>query len=208
MKIKKYILYLCLFSLSFSQLVENLDINTFKSLAVPGWGHLEISENKRAKNFFVLEAITWLSFLASYQSNIWYIDNYTSFGNYHAGIDLNNINDNELSLLIVHVSQYDNIYDYNSTMERQRRYDDIYPDIPKYQWDWDSDKNRNAFNDLRVKSSNSKKINNFTIAALIVNRALSFFDVAYLNGKNKYKLESVIVPISKNSVVFNCKLNF
>ena len=93
-------------------------------------------------------------------------------------------------------------------MERQRRYDDIYPNIPKYQWDWDSDKNRNTFNDLRVKSSNSKKINNFTIAALIVNRALSFFDVAYLNGENKLKLESVVVPISKNSVIFNCKLNF
>ena len=93
-------------------------------------------------------------------------------------------------------------------MERHRRYDDIYPDIPKYQWDWDNDKNRNEFNNLRVKSSNSKKINNFTIAALIVNRALSFFDVAYLNGKNKYKLESVVVPISENNVVFNCKLNF
>ena len=208
MKIKKYILYLCLFSLSFSQLVENLDINAFKSLAVPGWGHLEISENKRAKNFFIIEALAWLSFLGSHHSNMWYIDNYTSFSNIHAGINLNNISNNEVSLLVVHLSQYDNIYDYNSTMERQRRYDDVYPDTPIYQWDWDSDKNRNTFNDLRVKSSNAKKINNFTIAALIVNRALSFFDLAYLNGKNNYKIESAVLPISKNSVVFNCKLNF
>jgi len=208
MFIKKYILCLCLFSLSFNQLIDNVDINAFKSLAIPGWGQAEILENKRAKNFLIIEACVWLSFLGSHYSNDWYIDNYTSFGTYHAGIDLNNINDNELSLLIVHLSQYDNIYEYNDTMQRQRRYDDTYPDIPKYQWDWDSSKNRNSFNDLRVKSSFSKKINNFTIAALIVNRALSFFDVAYLNGENKYKIESAVLPISTNSVILNCKLHF
>ena len=208
MFIKKYILCLCLFSLSFSQLIDNLDINAFKSLAIPGWGEMEISEEKRAKNFFILEACTWLSFLGSHYSNNWYTDNYMSFGTYHAGIDLDNINDSELSLLIVHLSQYDNIYDYNDTMERQRRYDDVYPDIPKYQWDWNSTKNRNLFNDLRVKSSLAKKINNFTIAALIVNRALSFFDVAYLNGKNNYKIESAVLPTSNNGVMLNCKLHF
>tara|TARA_B110000263_G_scaffold44648_1_gene36608 strand:- start:153 stop:779 length:627 start_codon:yes stop_codon:yes gene_type:complete len=208
MFVKKYILCLCLCSLSFSQLIDNLDINAFKSLAIPGWGQMEISEEKRAKNFLILEACTWLSFLGSHYSNNWYTDNYMSFGTYHAGIDLNNINDNELSLIIVHLSQYDNIYDYNDTMERQRRYDDVYPDIPKYQWDWNSTKNRHSFNDLRVKASFTKKINNFTIAALIVNRALSFFDVAYLNGKNNYKIESAVLPISNNSVILNCRLHF
>ena len=208
MFIKKYILCLCLFSLSFSQLIDNLDINAFKSLAIPGWGQIEIYEEKRAKNFFILEACTWLSFLGSHYSNNWYTDNYMSFGTYHAGIDLNNINDNELSLLIVHLSQYDNMYDYNDTMERQRRYDDVYPDTPKYQWDWNSTKNRNSFNDLRVKGSFAKKINNFTIAALIVNRALSFFDVAYLNGKNNYKIESEVLPISNDGVILNFRLHF
>ena len=33
---------------------------------------------------------------------------------------------------------------------------------------------------LEVKSSNAKKINNFTVAALIVNRIVSFIDVVYL----------------------------
>tara|TARA_B100001029_G_scaffold86153_1_gene70723 strand:- start:284 stop:877 length:594 start_codon:yes stop_codon:yes gene_type:complete len=197
-----------LVSLSFPQLIDNLDLNAFKSLVIPGWGQMEISEEKRAKNFFILEACTWLSFLGSYHSNNWYVDNYMSFGTYHAGIDLNNINDSELSLLIVHLSQYDNIYDYNDTMERQRRYDDTYPDTPKYHWDWDSTKNRNSFNDLRVKSSITKKVKNFSIAALIINRALSFFDVAYLNGKNNYKLESNVIPISDNGIQLNCRLYF
>ena len=208
MFIKKYILCLFLFSLSFSQLLDNLDKNAFKSLAVPGWGQMEMSEDKRAKNFFILEACTWISFLGSNYSNNWYTDNYMSFGSYHAGIDLDNISDNELSLLVVHLSQYDNMYEYNDMMERQRRYDDVYPDIPKYQWDWDSNKNRNSFNDLRVKSSFAKKMNNFTIAALLVNRALSFFDVVYLNGESKYKLESTVFPNTKNSVIINCTLHF
>ena len=106
------------------------------------------------------------------------------------------------------MSQYDNMSEYNETMERQRRFDDTYPDIQKYRWDWDNTKNRNNFNDLRVKSSNSKKINNFTVAALIVNRIVSFIDVAYLNGQNKIKLESTLLPTSNSSLTFNLNLSF
>ena len=206
--IKQYIFFLCLISLSHSQLTQNIDKNAFKSLIIPGWGQLELEEKKRSRNFLILEACSWLSFLGSSYANNWYIDDYISFGTYHAGIDLNTINDSELSLLIVHMSQYDNMYEFNETMERQRRFNDTYPDIQKYQWDWDTTKNRNDFNDLRVKSSNAKKINNFTVAALIVNRIVSFIDVAYLNGQNGVKLESTLIPTSNSSLAFNLKLSF
>jgi len=206
--IKQYIFFLCLISLSYSQLTQNIDKNAFKSLIIPGWGQLELEEQKRSRNFLILEACSWLSFLGSSYANNWYIDDYISFGTYHAGIDLNTINDSELSLLIVHMSQYDNMYEFNETMERQRRFNDTYPDIQKYQWDWDTTKNRNNFNDLRIKSSNAKKINNFTVAALIVNRIVSFIDVAYLNGQNGVKLESTLIPTSNSSLAFNLKLSF
>ena len=206
--IKQYIFFLCLISLSYSQLTQNIDKNAFKSLIIPGWGQSELEEQKRSRNFLILEACSWLSFLGSSYANNWYIDDYMSFGTYHAGIDLNIINDSELSLLIVHMSQYDNMYEFNETMERQRRFNDTYPDIQKYQWDWDSTKNRNNFNDLRVKSSNAKKINNFTVAALIVNRIVSFIDVTYLNGQNGVRLESTLAPTSNSSLAFNLKLSF
>ena len=206
--IKQYIFFLCLISLSYSQLTQNIDKNAFKSLIIPGWGQLELEEQKRSRNFLILEACSWLSFLGSSYANSWYINDYMSFGTYHAVIDLNIINDSELSLLIVHMSQYDNMNEFNETMERQRRFDDTYPDIEKYQWDWDTTKNRNNFNALRVKSSNAKKINNFTVAALIVNRIVSFIDVAYLNGQNGVKLESTLIPTSNSSLAFNLKLSF
>ena len=206
--VKLYIFFLCLISLSYSQLSQNIDKNAFKSLIIPGWGQLELDKQQRSRNFFILEACSWLSYLGSSHANKWYIDNYMSFGSYHADINLNLINDAELSLLIVHMSQYDNMYEFNETMERQRRFNDTYPDTEKYQWNWDSTKNRNNFNDLRIKSSNAKKINNFTIAALIVNRIVSFIDVAYLNGENGVKLQSALIPTSNNSLIFNCKLSF
>ena len=208
MPIKRYILCLFLVSYSFSQLLDNIDMNAVKSLALPGWGELEISQNKRARNFLILEACSWLSFLGSYYSNNWYNENYTSFGNHHAGIDLNSINSDDLSLLIVHMSQYDNIYDYNETMQRQRRPDDSYSETSNYYWNWDSTSNRQIFNDLRIKSSLSKKINNFTVAALIINRFLSFFDVVYLNGKKQYKVESVAIPNSNNGILLNLNIHF
>ena len=208
MLIKRYILYLFLVSFSFSQLIENIDVNAFKSLAVPGWGELSISQNKRAKNFLILEACSWLSFLGSYYSNNWYVKNYTSFSRHHADIDLDLIDSEDLSLLIVHMSQYDNIYDYNETMERQRRPNNSYSDNSNYYWSWDNSDNRQIFNNLRINSSFSKKINNFTIAAFIINRFISFFDVIYLNGKNEYKINSAAIPTSNNGILLNINIHF
>ena len=100
---------MCLFSLSLSQLIDNLDINAFKSLIIPGWGQMELSENTRSRNFLILETCSWLSFLGSYYSDNWYTDNYMSFGSNHDDINLYAISDSEIfSRLIVHISQYDN----------------------------------------------------------------------------------------------------
>ena len=91
-----------------------------------------------------------------------------SFGTYHADINLDAINDSELSLLIVHMSHYDSMDEYNESMDRQRR--NLSYSGDKYNWNWDARNNRYTFNDLRTKSSLTKKINNFTISALILNR--------------------------------------
>jgi len=205
MRFKFYILYILLFSISYSQLMNNVDKNAIKSLVIPGWGEKNLNDNERSKLFFISEASLWISFLGSNHLNDSYINNYMSFGTYHAGIDLNTISDEQLSLLIVHMSQYDNMEDYNETMDRQRR--NISYSDDKYNWDWDNDNSRNTFNDLRTKSALAKKINNFTISALILNRFISFFDVIYLNGK-KYKIDSSVLPISNNSLLFNCSISF
>ena len=205
MRFKIYILYLILFSLSYSQLLDDFDSNATKSLLVPGWGEKSINENKRSKHFFIAEASIWLSFLGSYYSNKWYTDNYMSFGSYHAGINLDAVDDSQLSLLIVHMSHYDSMDEYNEVMDRQRR--NLSYSGDKYNWNWDKDNNRYKFNDLRIKSSIIKKINNFTISALILNRFISFFDVIYLNNK-KYSIDSSVLPISDNGLLFNCTISF
>ena len=205
MRFKIYILYLVLFSLSYSQLLDNLDINAAKSLLVPGWGEKSLNEDKQSKLFFIAEASIWVSFLGSHYSNKWYIDNYMSFGTYHADINLDAINDSELSLLIVHMSHYDSMDEYNESMDRQRR--NLSYSGDKYNWNWDARNNRYTFNDLRTKSSLTKKINNFTISALILNRFISFFDVIYLNNK-KYSIDSSVLPISNNGLLFNCSISF
>ena len=205
MKFKFYICYIVLFAISYSQLMDNVDRNAIKSLAIPGWGEKSLNYEERSKLFFIAEASLWISFLGSNHLNNSYIDNYMSFGSHHAEIDLNAIDDYELSLLIVHMSQYDSMEDYNEAMDRQRRNSSYSDD--KYHWNWDSDDNRNAFNDLRIKSSLTKKVKNFTISALILNRFISFFDVVYLNGK-KYDINSSVLPTSNDVLLFNCSISF
>ena len=70
-----------------------------------------------------------------------------------------------------------------------------------------NDKNRETFNDLRIKSANLKKINNFTISALLINRLVSFFNVVYLSDK-KHKISSSIYPSIDDGVILNCNINF
>ena len=89
--------------------MDNVDRNAIKSLAIPGWGEKSLNYEERSKLFFIAEASLWISFLGSNHLNNSYIDNYMSFGSYHAEIDLNAIDDYELSLLIVHMSQYDSM---------------------------------------------------------------------------------------------------
>ena len=204
--IKRYITLFLFITISYCQLLDKVDSNAFKSLLLPGLGEYNLNEDNRSKNFFITEACLWLSFFSSYYGNQWYTDNYMSFGSYHADIDLDNIPSNQLSMLIVHMSQYDNMEFFNETMDRQRR-NNSYSDESIYGWNWDNDKNRKNFNDLRIKSSNLKKINNFTISALIINRLVSFFDVIYLSDK-KYKISSSINSTIGDGLILNCNINF
>ena len=204
--IKKYIVVFLFISISYCQLLDKIDSNAFKSLLLPGLGEYSLNENNRSKNFLITEACLWLSFFGSYYGNQWYTDDYMSFGSYHADINLNNIPSNQLSMLIVHMSQYDNMEVFNETMDRQRR-NNSYSDQSTYGWNWDNDENRETFNDLRIKSSNLKKFNNFTISALLINRLVSFFNVVYLSDK-KYKMSSSIYRSIDNGVILNCNINF
>ena len=130
---KIYIILSLFISISYCQLLDKVDSNAFKSLLLPGLGEYNLNENNRSKNFFITEACLWLSFFGSYYGNQWYTDNYMSFGSYHADINLNDIHDSQLSMLIVHMSQYDNMEVFNETMDRQRR-DNSYSDESIYGW--------------------------------------------------------------------------
>ena len=140
------------------------------------------------------------------QKGFWYKDDYMMFGSYHADIDLNAVPNYKLSKLIVHMSQYDNMGEFNETMDRQRR-DNSYTNSEIYDWNWDSDENRNKFNEIRIKSSNLKKINNFTISALLINRLISFFNTIYLSDK-KYNFNSSIYPLNDDGLTFYFNIIF
>ena len=203
---KKIIFLLIFITFSHTQLLDRINSNAFKSLLIPGLGEYSLDKKEHSKKFFIAETFLWLSFLGSQKGYSWYKDDYMMFGSYHADIDLNAIPDYKLSKLIVHMSQYDNMEEFNETMDRQRR-DNSYTNSEIYEWNWDSDDNRNKFNEIRIKSSNLKQINNFTISALLINRLISFFNTIYLSDK-KYNLNSSIYPLKDDGLIFYFNINF
>ena len=86
--------------------------NIIKSLAIPGWGELNINNNSRAKLFFTSEALILATHVLGSSFNKSYIDQYTGFAELHADIDM----DGRDYDFIIDISNYDSMADHDTDM--------------------------------------------------------------------------------------------
>ena len=177
-----------------------------KSLILPGWGEASISETNRAGNFFLREAILWVSVIGGKSLHSWYKQDYEAFGTLHADVDF----DGKDYIFAVNMGHYDSMEEYNHDMSRQRAdYDDFYSESKGENWEWDSKANRLSFDKMRITSANSQKVANFAIAGLIVHRIISVIDVLYLERKSgKYNFSSEVVPKGTSGMELQLQLTF
>lgn len=176
-----------------------------KSLILPGWGEASISETNRAKNFFIREAILWVSVIGGNSLHNWYKQDYESFGELHADVDFTGKD----YIFAVNMGHYDSMTLYNDDMERRRAIEDLYSESNNEHWEWDTKANRLKFDKMRITSANSKKVANFAIAGLIVHRIVSVIDVLYLERKSgKYNFSSAFIPHGTSNVEIQLQLTF
>ena len=177
----------------------------YKSLLIPGLGEKELGDKKRAQYFYGAELLLWSAALGS----ISMADQIRNDLNAYASIEADiNIDDKDM-IFLVNMGNYDSLSDYNDEKRRQRLFNIIYEETDANIWDWSSDSSRYKFDNMRIQQSRYTQIFTFTIAGMIVNRAISFFDTIYLSktSNKAIRLQSYFLP-NNNGIDLSVKILF
>jgi hypothetical protein len=140
------------------------------STLVPGAGELYAGNFETGKYAMMAEAAIWITYAAFYTHGNWIRQDARLFATEHAGTNFNSKNDQ----FDVNIGNYLSVEDYNQAKLRNRENDLLYTD-PSYTWNWDSDADRVAFKNARIRSDQIYQNTKFVIAAAVVNRIFSAF---------------------------------
>ena len=171
MNFKKSVLLL-LIAFSFS--------SKFHSIVLPGLGEYKSNYKQRSLTFFITESCLWLGLYYSSSASQWYEDDYIAFAQSHASTSLSP----RTNQYYINLSNYDNIYEYNTAMQQQRNPGAVY-NVDEYFWDWNSLTNQRKFSSYRYDAGLYNKYTKFIAAGLILNRIVSFINMLYLERFDK-----------------------
>ena len=196
---------LILLNVVFCQINDRNLIPVYKSLILPGWGELDLKNNQRSKQFLIQESSIWIVFLGlRYISNS-YESSYKAFAALHASTDLNN----KPFQYRVDIGDYNTYDEFIEFKKRNRQTDQIWPEGLGYEWSWDSEENRQEYDQMRIVSGLSKKYSKFAVGAMIANRILSAIDVLYIqNISKRNQLSSSISSFNQSSIEYSIYFSF
>ncbi len=147
-----------------------------KSLLLPGWGQLSTGANTRARSFIVAEGLLWSTFASFQIYSHLKQDDLESFAVQSAGV--NGIGKEKT--FYTDVSNFIDIYEHNEERRRFRRYDDVYPIDDKHFWKWNSVKDQNRFDELRLSAEKANRNSTLILGAIIVNHVISGIDAIFV----------------------------
>jgi len=189
-----------------------------KSLFLPGWGELSKGDKARAKMFLYTESILVIGAYSFNKLSSNYKTDYIAYAKTYANVELNDKD----YMFALDVGNNNNTEDFNDIKERQRSLimdldskgyvvreygHEIYPEGVEYNWDWDSDLNRENYNSMRIKSINYEKYASFALAGMIINRIISVIDVILL-GHEDSNVSSIVVPKGYDGLELQLHIKF
>lgn len=160
--------------------LPNPKVAFLKSLVVPGWGHYYVDKHhwERGKFHLAGEAILILSYVGlRVRSNHIEHDMY-AYTRAYAGIDIQS-KDRAFRLA---VGNFNDTQTYNDYQERARNWDQLYPDQPRYQWNWENTADRKRYLDMRDRLDRIDRQLPAIISLMVINRVVSGVS-AYLRAK-------------------------
>ncbi len=153
---------------------KSVGLAVLYSLAIPGMGELYAGGFQSGKYFLGAEALLWITYAVfDVRANALQDDGRT-FAAVHAGVDPAGKNDQ----FYVNVGNFLNTAEYNATKMRDRESDLVYDPAAGFNWSWDTDANRMAFRDQRIRADNVFNNRKFVIGAVMANHIASAINAA------------------------------
>ena len=176
-----------------------------KSAVLPGWGQASLEKSKRARIFRFTEVSLISACIGAYTFSGHQANQYKSFAVEHAGVDSHGKNHEYW----VDIGNYTDMENYNAEHLRFRDMESLYAENEGWDWTWDSKKNKNSFQNMRIKSDLLALTGKFIIGGIVVNHILSSIDALYLTRLEKIESISLMPTISPNGLqVIYLKVEF
>ncbi|GEM_PF-1455083 len=149
------------------------------SLLLPGAGHFYIGEKGRGEVFMGAEAVSWIGAAAFYIYGKWREDDYRNYASVHAGVSPDGKDDDFYRT----ITFYDSREEFNGRGLADFPEREYYPNIPEYDWQWDSPTNRESYRGIRNSSKAAMRNATFMIGVAVANRILASIDTFRLLRK-------------------------
>lgn len=166
-------------------------VSALRSAVLPGWGEFGLGKTKRARLFTKVEVVLWAALIQAGHDTRLYDARLRAFGTLHAGASF----PGKDRKFITDVGNYMSLDDFNQAQQRLRQPDRVYRDPEIYGWSWDSDINRRRYRRFRVRRDTARKIGQFVIGGMILNRIVSVIDVTTLHRMRSSSSNLILYPL-------------
>jgi hypothetical protein len=172
-----------------------------RSLILPGWGqYYNQPDNWTIGKVHLAADIALISGYFGFSIHADRLhDNLLTQSKHYAGAD---IAGRPLSFKFA-LARYDNLDEYNEQMLRSRNWDQVLPDVPENQWQWQDESSRNRYVDLINREDKARNQLPAIASLMVVNRVLAGVG-AYRQARNSAAYVSVESGVTK----LNLRLSF
>jgi hypothetical protein len=149
-----------------------------RSLLIPGWGQRRAGAKTAARNFFVTEVLLWSGFTAFQVYGNWLKDDYKLLAATHAAAEVAGKDDQ----FFVDMGNFISVEEFNQNRLRRRDVQGLY-DPATHFWQWDTDAQRQRFENLRIRSDKAHSRALFVVAGVLTNHIVSGIHAAWVAHK-------------------------
>ena len=144
------------------------------SALIPGGGEYYLGYKKRARMFFVAEALTIVGYASFKLHASWKEDDMARYASTYAGASL----EGKSNLYVDMLGFYRDNNHYNTEGRVGDQHRPYFPDDETYHWRWQSDEQMSAFRELNSALGRSDQRAKFMLGLAVVSRIVSIIDVA------------------------------
>ncbi|HEY9166131.1 MAG TPA: hypothetical protein VIS48_08225 [Candidatus Kryptonia bacterium] len=145
------------------------------SLAVPGLGELYAGRYDVGKYSTITEVSLWVFYTAIEMYSDQLRNDAINYARVNAGVNAVGKND----LFFVNIGNYLNTADYNVKKIHDGDFGAMY-NVTTYQWQWQSDAQRERFKDLRIRADQYLDYGRYTAGVIVLNHLISAVSAARL----------------------------